>query len=393
MNKNLFVTLGLIILLANCATAPVYDKAKAPIATAWPVGAAYDGTQDFTAPLVAKVRWREFFKDERLKQVIESALTNNRDLRIAALNVEQARAMYGIQRAELFPKVNLDANAGKNRSMESDFKESDHYSVGMGISAWEIDFFGRIRSLKDQALETYLSTEEASRSAQIALINAVACAYLSLAADRENLKLATTTFETQQHSYNLVKRRVEGGVSTQLDLQQAQTQVDSAQVNISQFTQLIAQDENALRLLVGTSSPVPEDLLPKDLGSITPPGNISAGLPSELLLNRPDILAAEHQLKAANANINAARTAFLPRISLTTAIGTASGDLTDLFSSGSDTWNYTPNVTLPIFDSRLWSAFTASKAAREIAVNQYEKAIQSAFKEVARYPGCARYRR
>ena len=383
MNKNLFTLLGLIILFANCATAPRYEQPKSPVSTEWPAGAAYGGTQDFTAPLVAKVRWREFFADERLKKVIEITLENNRDFRIATLNVEKAQAMYGIQRAELFPTVDSNINGSKKRSLETGFRETDQYSVDFGISSWEIDFFGRLRHLQDQALEKYLATKEIQRDAQVLLIYGTAAAYLNLAADRENLKLAQTTFETQQQSYNLIKRRVEGGIATQLDLQQAQTQVDSAQVNISRYTQLTAQDENALRLLAGTATPIPEDLLPKDLGSIAPPVAISAGLPSELLLNRPDILAAEHDLKAAFANISAARTAFFPRISLTTTFGTASGDLSDLFSSGTDTWNYAPKLVMPIFDSRLWSAYKVSKTDKEIALNQYEKAIQTAFKEVA----------
>ncbi len=227
---------------------------------------------------------------------------------------------------------------------------AEQYSVNLGISSWEIDFFGRIRSLKDQALEEYLATEQARRSAQILLVSAVANAYLTLAADRENLKLAESTLETQQAAYDLIRRRYEVGLASELDLRQAQTQVDTARGDIARFTQLVAQDENALNLLVGSS--VPSELLPADLDSVSPPKEISPGMSSEVLLRRPDIMAAEHQLKAANANIGAARAAFFPRISLTTAVGTASSELSGLFKSGSGTWSFAPQIVMPIFDAR-----------------------------------------
>jgi len=252
----------------------------------------------------------------------------------------------------------------------------------MGIASWEIDFFGRIRSLKDRALEEYLATEQARSSAQIALIAEVARVYLTLAADRENLKLARSTLETQQASYDLIQRQYEIGLgATLLDLLRAQTRVDSARRDIPRFMQRTAQDKNALDLLAGTS--VTEDLLPADLISIIPPKEISPGLSSEAILSRPDIVAAEHRLKGAYAFIGAARAAFFPRISLTTAVGTASGELSGLFSSGSGTWIFAPQIVMPIFDARTWAALRVSKADREIILTQYEKAIQTAFREVA----------
>ena len=220
----------------------------------------------------------------------------------------------------------------------------------MSISAsasWEIDFFGRIRSLKDRALEEYLATDQARRSAQILLVSAVATAYLTLAADRENLKLATSTLETQEASYKLIRKRHDVGLASELDLRRAQSQVDTARGDVARYTQLAAQDENALNLLVG--SPLPQALLPSDLSSVNPPKEISPGLSSEVLLHRPDVLAAEHRLKAANANIGAARAAFFPRISLTTAIGTASADLSGLFKSGSGTWSFAPQIAIADF--------------------------------------------
>jgi multidrug efflux system outer membrane protein len=314
------------------------------------------------------------------------ALDNNRDLRLAALNVERTRALYGIQRAELFPSVNAAGAGGKQRLSadligSGDSRTREQYSIDLGIASWEIDFFGSIRSLKDQALEEYLATEQARRSAQIALVSEVATVYLTLAADRENLKLAQSTLETQQASYGLIQRRFVIGLATELDLRQAQTRVDAARRDVPRFTQLVAQDQNALNLLTG--DPVPEDLLPMDLSSVTPPREVSPGLSSEALLNRPDIVAAEHRLKGAYAFIGAARAAFFPRISLTTSVGTASDELSGLFKSGSGTWNFAPQIIMPIFDARTWAALRVSKADQEIILTQYEKAIQTAFREVA----------
>ncbi len=238
-----------------------------------------------------------------------------------------------------------------------------------------------IRSLSQAALEEYLGTAQARRSAQILLLSEVATAYLTLAADRENLKLAQSTLEAQQAAYDVIHRRFEVGLAPELDVSQAQTRVDAARVDIARYTGLIAQDENALNLLTG--APVPADLLPKQLVTVTDFQDVSAGTSSEVLLRRPDILQAESTLKGANANIGAARAAFFPRIALTTATGTASGNLTGLFQPGSFVWSYAPQIVLPIFDARTWSGLKVTKVDQEIAVAQYEKAIQSAFREVA----------
>ena len=390
MNRHFFVLLvGAFLALSGCNLAPQYTRPEAPVPAEWPKGAAYPETKDMSGtPAAIELSWQEFFEDERLRRFIDAALKNNRDLRIAALNVERARALYGIQRAELFPT--LDAvGVGSKRRVPADLTGTgkkmtvEQYSVDLGILAWEIDFFGRIRNLKDRALEQYLATEEAGRSAQILIVSAVANAYLTLAADRENLKLAETTLETQSYAYNLIKRRYDLGLSSELALNQAQTQVDTARRNIAVYTQLVAQDENALNLLVGAPSPTPAELLPVNLESVRPPREIAPGLSSEVLLLRPDIMAAEHQLKAANAYIGAARAAFFPRISLTASVGTASSDLSNLFHSGQGTWGFTPQIVMPIFDARLWSAYDVTIAEREIAVAQYERAIQTAFREVA----------
>ena len=386
--RSLLIWVGIGFFLGGCSLAPQYTQPQAPIPEEWPQGVAYNDTQAMSeTPTVPELKWEDFFADKQLQIIIEMALNNNRDLRLAALNVERARALYGIQRAELFPTVNAVGSGSKQR-VSDDFSTTgksmtmERYSINLGIASWEIDFFGRIRSLKDRALEEYLATEQARSSAQIALMAEVARVYLTLAADMENLKLVRSTLETQQVSYNLIQRQYEIGLgATQLDLFRAQTRVDAARRDVPRFTQLVAQDKNALNLLAG--APVPEDLLPADLISITPPKEISPGLSSEAILNRPDIVAAEHRLKGAYAFIGAARAAFFPRISLTTAVGTASGELSGLFSSGSGTWIFAPQIVMPVFDARTWAALRVSEADREIILTQYEKVIQTAFREVA----------
>jgi multidrug efflux system outer membrane protein len=364
---------------------PKYTRPEAPVPTDWPSGPAYKETPAMQgAPAAADLQWREFFADERLQTIIAKALKNNRDLRVAALNVERARALYRVQRAELLPKVETGLTATKQHvriSGTTGLVTLEEYGVNLGITSWEIDFFGRIRSLGQRALEEYFATQQARRSSQILLVSEVARVYLTLAADRETLQLAKSTLESQQAAYNLIRRRFEVGLAPELDLRQAQTRVDAARVDVAQYTELTAQDANALNLLAG--SPVPADLLPEQLSVVKPLPDVSPGISSEVLLRRPDILQSENLLKAANANIGAARAAFFPRISLTSAIGSASGDLSGLFKSGSFVWNYAPQVVLPIFDARTWSALTVTKVDKEIAIAQYEKTIQAAFKDVA----------
>jgi multidrug efflux system outer membrane protein len=367
--------------------APKYTRPEAPVPDQWPAGAAYKETKSAAStPTATELPWRQFFTDEHLQKIIGITLDNNRDLRVAALNVERARALYGISRAELLPAVDAVGTVTKqgipaDLSTTGAAMTSVQYGVNLGIISWEIDFFGRIRSLKDKALEEYLATEDARRSAQISLVSSVAQAYLTLAADRETLKLVASTLEAQEASYKMIQKRCEVGISSELDLRRAESQVDTARRDVASYTQIIAQDENALNLLVGSA--MPQEISPLDLGSVSPPKEISPGLSSEVLLRRPDVLAAEHQLKAANANIGAARAAFFPNISLTTAIGTASADLSGLFKSGQGTWLFAPQIVMPIFDARTWSAYDVVKVEKEISVAQYERVIQTAFREVA----------
>ena len=389
MNKRALLSLVLLgALLGGCSLAPKYTRPPAPIPDQWPKGEAYKEAKDSSGAVeeVPDLKWQEFFTDQKLKKIITLALKNNRDLRLAALNVEKARAMYGVQKAELYPALDAGGEYGKERTSlgltrPGYPRTTDYYSVNMGIASWEIDFFGRIRSLKDRALQEYLATEQGRRSAQIALVSEVARAYLTYAANREKLKLALSTLKAQQESYQLVEKRYKGGVATELDLRRAETPVELARVDIAVFRQLVAQNKNALDLLSGV--PVSDELLPKNLGSLTPFKDVSPGLSSEVLLRRPDIMAAEHHLKGAYAYVGAARAAFFPRISLTASAGTASDELSGLFGTSSDTWSFVPRIVMPIFDARVWAALDVSKADQKIILTQYEKTIQDAFREVA----------
>lgn len=385
--KILFLPIVVFFFLCGCTMAPKYTRPDAPVPADWPTGPAYkEAKQETSAPAAAELPWRDFITDTRLQEVIETALTNNRDLRVAALNVELAKAMYGIGTATLLPSVNAIGSWYKERvpadlSSSGSAYTTEKYSVNLGITSWEIDFFGRIRSLKDKALEEYLATDQALRSSQILLVSTVAQAYLAMAADRETLQLVSKTLEAQESAYGLIRKRYDVGIASELDLRRAQSQVDTARGDVARYTQRVAQDENALNLLVG--SPLEQELLPADLGSVSPPREVSASLSSEVLLRRPDVLAAEHRLKATNANIGAARAAFFPRIALTTAIGTASADLSGLFKAGSGVWSFAPQIIMPIFDARTWFAYDVIKIEKEMSIAQYEKAIQTAFREVA----------
>ncbi len=387
MIRNVLSIILTIICLTGCTMVPDYKRPEPPIPAGWPTGPAYRGAADgLTGPAAADIEWRKFYVDGKLQGVISLALSNNRDLRIATLNIERARDLYRIQRAELFPSISTSGGLNEQRvpidiSQIGRAYDAKQYSVNVGITSWELDFFGRIRSLKERALEQYLATEQAGRDARISLVAEVANAYLTLAADRENLGLAQSTLEAQQGTYKLIQRRYEVGASSELDLRQAQTLVDAARVDISRYTRQVSLDENALNLLVG--SPVPVELLSSELNAVTAPKDISPGLSSEVLLGRPDIIQAENLLKAANANIGAARAAFFPLIVLTGSIGTTSDELSGLFKAGAATWAFIPQITMPIFDTRIWSALRTIKVEREIALAQYEKTIQVAFTEVA----------
>jgi len=391
MSRSILTPLALAVstLLAGCSLMPAYERPAAP------VPAQFDGAgaqADAQSVPVADIGWRAVFTDPKLQQVIELALDNNRDLRVAALNIDQAWAQYRVQRADLAPGVDLGGSGNGSRtpgdlSATGQPLVAHSYSATLGISAYELDLFGRVRSLKEQALQQFLSTTEAQRSTHISLIAQVATAYLTLAADQDLLRLAQDTLTSQGESYRLQQRSFELGAASALTLRQAQTTVESARVDVERYTAQVAQDRNALRLLAGTE--VPSDLLPTALpDSASADANIlasiPAGLPSELLQRRPDILQAERTLQAANANIGAARAAFYPSISLTASAGSASAGLSGLFKGGSGSWSFAPSISLPIFDGgRNRANLDVAKVQRDIDVATYEKAIQTAFREVS----------
>ncbi len=387
MNRILILTVGLALLLCGCPKRQAYEQPAPPVPAAWPEPAAGAAAAGTGAPAAADLGWREFFTDPKLQAVIERALEHNRDLRIAALNVDKIQALYRIQRAAQYPTVSaaaaIDAyRVPKNLSGADESETVAQYTLSLGATAWEIDFFGRIRSLKEQALEQYLATEQARSAAQISLVAAVAASYLTLAADQENLRLARATLDAQQKAYELIRSSRDFGIASDLDVHEAQSLVEAARVDIARYNGLIALDRNALDLVVG--APVPPDELPTELDAVADFREVAAGLPSDVLLRRPDIRAAEHQLRGAYANIEAARAAFFPRITLTAGVGLTSSDLADLFKFGSRSWNFVPQAVLPIFDWGTRQAnYQVSQADRDIAIAAYESAIQSAFREVS----------
>lgn len=370
-------------LASACTMIPDYQRPVAPVPASFPNAAPAAAATPADA-----IAWRDYFDNAQLREVIALALANNRDLRVAALNIERARAQYRIQRADLFPAVGAAASQTAQRlpgdlTRSGEAETSRQYSATVGLSAYELDFFGRVRSLNAQALEQYLGTEEARRSAQISLVAEVANAWLTLAADHERLALARSTYETRQKSHDLTRRSFDAGAVSALDLHQAQTLMESARADAARYRSFVAQDENALALVVG--APVPAELLPARLtDSVSGMAELPAGVPSEVLTRRPDILQAERALRAANASIGAARAAFFPSISLTTSGGTASSTLGGLFGAGSGTWLFVPQIRIPIFEAgRLKANLDVAEVQRDINVAQYEKAIQSAFREVA----------
>lgn len=380
------------VLLSGCTSltmAPDYDRPAAPVAERLPYA------QDRAEETASLVSWRDVFVDPELRRLIAEALANNRDLRVATLNVERARALYRIQRADSLPTVTASGDYSRQRigenasigagipSAEAEPIKFEQFSASAGVSAYELDLFGRVRSLNRQALETYFATEEARRAAEIALIAEVAGAYLTLAADRELLALAEDTLASRQESLDLTRSLVENGVGTALDVQRARTSIERARADAAALKAQVARDENALRLLVGAPAP-PESDEARSIDAVSLDREIPVGVRSDILLGRPDIRAAESRLKAANANIGAARAAFFPRILLTANAGTVSAELSDLFSGGTGVWSFAPSVSVPIFTGgRTRAQLAAAKVDRDIARAEYEGAIQTAFREVA----------
>jgi multidrug efflux system outer membrane protein len=410
----------LILYLAGCTLEPHYQRPQPAVTPQWPAipqssatpagdsAASTDAAPDTSQRSAAQIGWREFFTDPQLQTLIEQALKHNPDAQIATLNIAAARAQYQIQRAQLFPKISatatetvekfpaavapLASGAGTGSGTgtgaggigaSSGSGVFRFFDVGVGFTSYELDLFGRIRSLNHAKLQQYLGFVETRRSTQISVIAEVANAYLSWLADQKLLRITEDTLSSQQQSLELIRMSFEGGVATALDLHQAEITVATAQANLAQYRRQVAQDQNALIVLLG--APMPSDVAADlDLDEETLLTDLPAGVPSEVLVQRPDILAAEHNLVAANANIGAARAAFFPSILLTGSYGTASTQLSGLFKQGSTAWTFSPQISLPIFAGGAnVASLDLAKVQKNILVVQYEQAIQSGFREVA----------
>ncbi|MGF6635974.1 multidrug efflux system outer membrane protein [Paraburkholderia sp. MM6662-R1] len=394
MQKHSLIAVAVALLATGCTLAPHYQRPAAPVTATFPTGGVYDqqpgaqGARGANGLAAGDIGWRDFFVDPRLQQLIEIALKNNRDLRVSVLNMQASAAQYRIVRAGLFPTLDAAASQSRQRTprdllaLPNGPTISNTYSVGLNAS-WEIDFFGRVQSLKDQALATYLGTAQARKSAEIALVSQVANQYMTVLELDDLLKVTQNTLKTAQESFRITKLQFDNGTGSELDLRQSQTVVETASADLQAQMRLRAQADNALVLLIG--EPLPADLAPglplSDQSLLT---DIPAGLPSDLLTRRPDIMEAEENLLAANANIGAARAAFFPKVTLTGSAGTLSPTLGGLFKPGSAAWSFAPSITLPIFEGgQNMANLDLANIEKNVQIATYEKAIQTAFREVA----------
>ena len=377
---------GAAALLSGCSMVPLYERPAAPVAPDWPAGTAKVADAESTVA-AADIPWQDFIGDARLRELIALSLQNNRDLRVAVLTIEQARAQYQIRRADQLPSLSAGVSGSRQPKADGSGDSASAYSAGLTLASWEIDFFGRVASLKEAALAQFFATQEARNAVQTSLVASVANAWLSLQTNTELLEVTLRTLNTREDSLRLNQLRFDQGVTSALDLRQAQSLTAAARATLAQQQRLRALDANVLTLLVG--QPIPPQLLAaapaaQQEGSPALLADVPAGVPSDLLMRRADIRQAEQQLVAANANIGAARAAFFPRIALTAGFGTASSSLSGLFSSGSWGWTLAPQALLPIFDAgRNQAGLDSAQAGRAVAVAQYEKAIQVAFREVS----------
>ena len=386
------VSSGLLMLaaaaaLSACSLAPAYQRPELSTPRTWPAQGGGGAVQP-SAGSAAGLAWREVFLDRRLQAVIALALDQNRDLRVAVGNIAKARAQYGIQRADLFPSIDASGGVTRSRtpaalSFTGSPLDVTEYTASVGVASYEVDLFGRVRSLNEAALQSFFAAEENRRAAQISLIAEVATDYLALAADEDLLRLATDTLTARDASLGLTRSRFNAGAGSELDVNQAETLSEQARTDVATASTRVEQDRNALRLVVGAD--VPAELLPSgEVQSVQLRQDLPAGLPSEVLVQRPDVLSSEHALRAQNADIGAARAAFFPKITLVGSAGTASTELSGLFAAGSGAWSFAPTISLPIFNGGANVAnLNLAKAGRDVAIAQYEKAIQSAFRDVA----------
>ena len=377
MNRLHLGTLAATLAIAGCSLIPTYERPAAPVAATFPTDSAGAGAPQGAADM----EWQTFFPDARLKRLVEIALQNNRDLRMAVLAVEQTRAQLQLRRADELPSLNAGLNLTRGPNTSGAIAST--YTAGLSITAYELDIFGRVRALSQSAQAQLLASDEARKTVQISLFASVANTYLNLLADGELLRVTRDTLATRRDSLKLTQLKFDNEAASKLDLSQAQSLFEGARIALAQVTRQRAQDENALVLLLG--QPLPSDV-PSGLGlqeqNLLP--SLPAGVPSDLLMRRPDVRQAEQVLLANNANIGAARAAFFPRITLTGSAGVVSSDLENLFSNGTSAWTFVPQLLQPIFDGgRNQANLDSAKVSRDIAVAQYEKAIQNGFKEVA----------
>jgi multidrug efflux system outer membrane protein len=388
----LCASIGTVLCLTGCAPhKQTYQQPQMPTAPAWSSGLPSEQTPtsaSATAPTAAEVKWRDYYTDDKLRQVIGLALKNNRDLRIAVLNVEKAMAQYRLQRASQFPELDASASGDASRvpgtmnQLGTGSYTSETDTIGVGVSSWEMDFFGRLKNLSRQQMELYLASDQGRINTQISLIASVANQYLTVGSDQEYLRLAQATLESQNASCNLTRQSRDRGVDSDLDVSESLSQVQSAQVDVVKYTRQLNVDKNELEVLVG--APVPEEILPGGLLQDESLKDISVGVPSDVLLRRPDIIEAEHNLKSSYANIAAARAAYFPTITLTASGGVTSDTLAELFKGGPGTWEFAPKISLPIFDAGSRKAkYKTAQIERDTYIADYEKAIQSAFQEVS----------
>ena len=376
-----------ILAVSGCSLAPQHEMPSPSIPSSYSAVIGGRSEINLEGRVAPEVSWRAYFVDPYLQNLIALALENSRDLRGAVLRAEEARASYGIQRAEQFPSIAARADGSRSRtpadlSITGRSEISSQYQVGLGLAAWELDFWGRVRNLKEAALANYLATDEARRAATIGLITQVADAYLVLRELDERTVLARQTVASREESFRIFKRRYEVGAIARMDLVQVETLLHQAQTLAAQLEQARAAQAHGLALLLGVSLPSIPEGMPLDDAAVL--HDLRVGLPSDLLLQRPDVAAAEYQLRAAHANIGAARAAFFPRITLVGSFGTASAELNGLFDSGSRSWSFLPSLSVPIFDAgRNRASLDLAEVRRDTAIANYEKTVQVAFRDVS----------
>ncbi|WP_157670963.1 efflux transporter outer membrane subunit [Chitinibacter sp. GC72] len=375
------ISIAIVAMLSGCMSlAPTYERPASPVSSE--INDGYRATEQSVSDLQPYTQWEQLFADPQLQTLIRSALAQNRDYRVAALNIEKVRAQYQISQASRLPAIGLNAGANLTGETRGESNVRRQYTATVGLSNYEIDFFGRIKSLNDAALAQYLGSQAAQQSLRLSLIAEVANAYFTLAADQANLQRVSATLASRQESHTLIERRFAAGVIGELDVQQSKIAVETARADQARYQALLVQDQNALRVLLGGETGLSDAAIDVQQALAAPV--LPAQLASDVLLRRPDVQQAEFALKAANANIGAARAAFFPSITLTANTGFSSASLSSLFQSGSGLWLFAPQLNLPIFDGgRNQANLDIAKAERDIALANYDKAIQNAFREVS----------